>query len=95
MSNLLDYPLPFFLLSFVVLWLSARAGVYIRQRRQELEQAEHEDLGVIGPDSPRSISLPGDQVNPRGTVMILKLESQKPLDAVERGLEATAQKRVF
>ncbi len=46
MINLLDYPVPFFLLCLLVLWLSARIGVYLRRRR-DMEEAEREDLGVV------------------------------------------------
>jgi len=46
MINPMDYPIVFFLVSLVVLWLSARTGVYWRRRRK-LEEAERDDLGVI------------------------------------------------
>jgi hypothetical protein len=47
MSNLLDFPRPFFALCLVVLWLSAYTGAYLRRRRRTLEEAEREDLGVV------------------------------------------------
>ena len=47
MPNPLDYPLPFFLLSFLVLWLAARVGARFRQRRGEPDEAEKEYLGLI------------------------------------------------
>lgn len=43
---MMDYPLIVFAASLLVLWLSEQAGVYLR-RRQRLEDAEREDLGVI------------------------------------------------
>jgi hypothetical protein len=47
MVNLLDYPLPFFLLCVLVLWLAAQVGAYFRRRRVELEEAEKQHLGLI------------------------------------------------
>ena len=47
MINLLDYPLVFFLLCLVVLWLSAWTGAYLRRTRRNLEEVQREDLGVV------------------------------------------------
>jgi len=47
MPNPLDYPLPFFLLCFLVLWLAARVGVRFRRKRGEPDEAEKEYLGLI------------------------------------------------
>ena len=44
---MMDYPLIVFAVSLLVLWFSAQAGAYLRRRRQDLEEAEREDLGVI------------------------------------------------
>jgi hypothetical protein len=44
--DLLNYPVPFFLVCLVVLWLSAHTGAYFRRRRGDMEQAEREDMGV-------------------------------------------------
>jgi hypothetical protein len=46
MIDLLDYPLVFFLVALVVLWLSAHVGIRTHHRSQ-VEDAEREDLGVI------------------------------------------------
>jgi len=43
----MDYPLIVLAAALLVLWLSEQAGVYIRRKRQHLEEAEREDLGVI------------------------------------------------
>jgi hypothetical protein len=47
MVNLLDYPLVFFLVCLLALWLTARTGAYFRRRRTELEEAEKDHLGLI------------------------------------------------
>jgi hypothetical protein len=45
--NYLRYPFLVLALSLVVLWLSARIGVFFRKRRRNLEEDEREDFGVI------------------------------------------------
>jgi hypothetical protein len=47
MSNLMDFPLFVFVLSFVVMWLSARIGFFLRERQARLEQGAHLDLDLI------------------------------------------------
>ncbi|HTS64518.1 MAG TPA: hypothetical protein VMH28_20985 [Candidatus Acidoferrales bacterium] len=47
MSFLLDYPLIFLLVSFMLLWVSAQTGGWLRRRRRHVDEAEHEDLGTI------------------------------------------------
>ena len=48
MIDLLNYPLVFFVLCLVVLWLSAWMGERLRRsRRHPLEEAEREDLGMV------------------------------------------------
>jgi len=42
-----DYPLLIFVLSFFVLWLSARIGATFLRRLRELEEDKREDVGVI------------------------------------------------
>ncbi len=44
---MMDYPLIVFAVSLLVLWFSQHAGVYIRRRRQNMEDVEHEDFGVV------------------------------------------------
>jgi hypothetical protein len=43
---MLNYPRLFFVFSFVILWLAAQAGTYLRRRRP-LREEEHEDFGVV------------------------------------------------
>jgi len=45
--NYFRYPFLVLALSFVVLWLSARIGVFFRKRRRNLEEDEREDFGII------------------------------------------------
>jgi hypothetical protein len=45
--NLLDYPIPLSILSFLALWLASRVGVYIGKTRVKLVEIERDDLGVI------------------------------------------------
>jgi hypothetical protein len=45
--NYFRYPFLVLVLSFVVLWLSARIGVSFRKRRRNLEEDEREDFGII------------------------------------------------
>ena len=47
MDNPMDYPLLVFVLSFVVLWLSARIGTSVLRRRRKLEEGAREDFSVI------------------------------------------------
>ncbi len=46
MANPMNYPIPMALLSFVVLWLSEQLGAAAR-KKQDLNQEEREDFGVI------------------------------------------------
>ncbi len=43
----MDYPLVFFAVSFLVLWLAEQAGGYLHRTRRNPEDAEQEDLKVI------------------------------------------------
>jgi hypothetical protein len=45
--NLIDDPLPLFAFSFLVLWISAQTGAYLRRRRANQTEADQEDLAVI------------------------------------------------
>ncbi len=47
MSNAADYPLLVFVLSFFVMWLSARIGGDFLRRQRKLEEDIREDFGVI------------------------------------------------
>ena len=47
MSTLLDHPMELFVIFLILLWLSAQIGAYVRRKRQSLEEADREDLGVI------------------------------------------------
>jgi hypothetical protein len=47
MQSVMNNPLLVFVLCVVVLWISAHTGAYFRRRRRDVEEAEHEDLGVI------------------------------------------------
>jgi len=47
MINILDFPLLVFALTFVAMWLSTWLGAAYRRRREKLEEAEHEDYGVV------------------------------------------------
>jgi hypothetical protein len=44
---MMDYPLIVFAVTLAVQWLMEQAGGYLRRRRQDLEEVEREDLGVI------------------------------------------------
>jgi hypothetical protein len=47
MSNVLDYPLRVFGLSFFVLWMVARIGWSVLRKRHELEEEAREDFAVV------------------------------------------------
>jgi hypothetical protein len=47
MSNVMDYPLLVFVLSFLVLWLSAWLGVSFLRTQLKLQEAIREDFGLI------------------------------------------------
>ena len=45
--NTRNVPLLVFALGFIVLWLAALTGAYLRRRRRNVDEAEQEDLGLI------------------------------------------------
>jgi hypothetical protein len=47
MTTIRDYPLLVFVLTFVLLWLSARAGTLLRRNRRPMEHGEEQDFGII------------------------------------------------
>jgi hypothetical protein len=47
MTKLLDSPLLLFVLSIVVLWLSARAGAALREKRRSLGEGERQDFEMV------------------------------------------------
>jgi hypothetical protein len=46
-SNLIDYPVVVFLLSFLVMWIAARLGWAVQKRRHSLHKDLREDFGLI------------------------------------------------
>jgi hypothetical protein len=42
-----NFPLLVFALGFIVLWLAALTGAYLRRRRRNVDEAEQEDLALI------------------------------------------------
>jgi hypothetical protein len=44
---LMNFPFLVFLVSFLVLWLSSRLGVFLRQRQRSLDETTREDFGVV------------------------------------------------
>jgi len=47
MTNVTDYPLLVFVLSFFVLWLSVQIGAFFLRRQRELKEEIREDFGAI------------------------------------------------
>jgi hypothetical protein len=47
MNRIMNYPFIVFVLSFVLLWLSALVGAAFRKRRQNMDVDDHEDLSII------------------------------------------------
>ena len=47
MNNLMDFPRVVFLLSLVVLWISANLGALLSQRLRPLKEEEREDFGIV------------------------------------------------
>src|SRR5271157_3836282 len=47
MSNLMDHPLLVFVVSFLVMWLSAQIGASVLKKRRNLEEEVRPDFGVI------------------------------------------------
>jgi hypothetical protein len=45
--NIVNIPALVFPLGFLVLWLAAQIGAYLRRRRRSVDEAEREDLGLI------------------------------------------------
>lgn len=49
MAGFMNFPIPSFVGMFLVLWLSARAGAWLRRRYPVLDEAERAALGIILP----------------------------------------------
>lgn len=47
MPNLITYPFLVLALSFFLMWLSARIGLFVRMRQPKAEEHEYEDLNLI------------------------------------------------
>jgi hypothetical protein len=47
MKNIMNFPLVVFVISFLVLWLSTRIGLFVRARRTNIDEQEREDFDVI------------------------------------------------
>jgi hypothetical protein len=47
MVDLMNFPFVVFLVSLLVLWLSSRLGVFLRERQRSLDDASREDFGVV------------------------------------------------
>ena len=47
MTRILNYPLLILALSFFLLWLSARVGIFLRKLRSPLDEGEREDFSVV------------------------------------------------
>src|ERR1700743_1831780 len=47
MQNLMNFPLLVFVLTFFVLWLSARTGIFFHEKHGSLGEQEREDFGVV------------------------------------------------
>ncbi len=47
MQPIIDYPLLVAILTYLLMWLSARIGLVLRNRRVALEEAAHQDLDLI------------------------------------------------
>src|SRR5215510_10869963 len=47
MSNLIDQPRLFFVVSFVVLWFSVSLGAFLGQKVRPLQEEERGDFGVV------------------------------------------------
>lgn len=47
MTDLRDSPIFVFLFSFLILWLSAQAGVYLRKKSRTVEEEERTDWGTV------------------------------------------------
>jgi hypothetical protein len=47
MSNPMKYPMAFFVVSFVALWIAERIGSAYRQRREGMSEEERNDFGLI------------------------------------------------
>jgi hypothetical protein len=45
--RLVDFPVVVFTLAFIVLWLSAQAGVWVRTRLRPLDEDQWKDFGVV------------------------------------------------
>jgi hypothetical protein len=69
-----------FAVSLAALWLSAQTGAYIRRRRRNQEEAEHEDLGVI---LTTSLTLLGLLIGFSFSMAISRYEQRKNYEAEE------------
>ncbi|MGA9181726.1 MAG: hypothetical protein WB117_12265 [Candidatus Acidiferrales bacterium] len=80
MTGLADYPLLVLVLSFLVMWLSARFGLRCRKRRAELGDGVHQDLALI---ISAALTLLGLIVGFSFSMAISRYDQRKSLEEAE------------
>jgi hypothetical protein len=80
MSNITDYPLLVFLLSFLALWFSAWVGAAFLGKQRRLEESHREDFGVI---LAATLTLLGLIVGFSFSMAISRYDQRKNLEAEE------------
>jgi hypothetical protein len=91
MSNIPRFPLVVLGLSFIVLWLSVRIGVSLRNRRRGMDENEREDFGII---MAAILTLLGLIIGFSFSMAITRYDQRKNLEGTEANAIATEFVRV-
>jgi hypothetical protein len=79
-DNIVDFPVLFFVFSFIVLWLSALVGAFFRKRHGPLEDHRRDDFGVV---QAASLTLLGLLIGFTFSMAINRYEQRKNYEEAE------------
>jgi hypothetical protein len=91
MSNLVNFPGLIFVLCFVVLWLSAWAGISFLKKIRPLEQEDRDDFGVV---QGAALTLLGLLIGFTFSMAISRYEQRKNYEEAEANAIGTEYVRV-
>jgi hypothetical protein len=80
MINILNFPLPLFVISFMVLWFSALVGAFFRQKLGPLKEGERDDFEVV---QGAALTLLGLLIGFTFSMAITRYEQRKTYEQAE------------
>jgi hypothetical protein len=80
MINIVNFPLPLFVISFMVLWLSALVGAFFRQKLGPLKEGERDDFEVV---QGAALTLLGLLIGFTFSMAITRYEQRKTYEQAE------------